>query len=147
MTVNIVASFKRTGIQPFDRTVIKLPGQQANDKEKEYITEKVAFVPFFSSSVNHQHVDRQIPDQDPDHTSDLSINTVNSQICQMPLSEVPKPYTESELALFQTRYENGYNLSHDKRYNSWLRENHPQVTILAQPQTAASQLLPPPPTA
>ena len=31
-----------------------------------------------------------------------------------------------ELELFQCRYENGYNLKTDKRYNQWLKVHHPQ---------------------
>jgi hypothetical protein len=31
------------------------------------------------------------------------------------------PFTEEEIKLFETRFENGYDLRTDERYNAWLR--------------------------
>lgn len=31
------------------------------------------------------------------------------------------PFTEKELQLFETRFENGYDLTTDDRYNAWLK--------------------------
>ena len=53
------------------------------------------------------------------------------------------PYTESDLPLFETRFENGHDPTHDKRYNSWLCENDPETAILAQPQIVLSQVTTP----
>ena len=35
------------------------------------------------------------------------------------------PFTEEEIKLFETRFENGYDLTTDERYNAWLRAKHP----------------------
>jgi len=35
-------------------------------------------------------------------------------------------FSEEEEAKFATRFENGYDLLHDKRYNQWLSECHPK---------------------
>lgn len=35
-------------------------------------------------------------------------------------------FTEEQLALFEHRYENGYNLYIDEDYVSWLQHNHPE---------------------
>ena len=36
------------------------------------------------------------------------------------------PFSVEELVMFNTRYENGYDLSTDSRYNEWLAQYHPQ---------------------
>ena len=35
-------------------------------------------------------------------------------------------FTMEEIELFQTRYENGYDISTDSRYNDWLAKYHPE---------------------
>ena len=34
-------------------------------------------------------------------------------------------FSEAELKRFSIRYENGYNIKSDERYNAWLRRYHP----------------------
>ena len=36
-----------------------------------------------------------------------------------------KSFTEEECQRFKKRWENGYDLKHDERYNSWVRIHHP----------------------
>ena len=39
---------------------------------------------------------------------------------------VETEFTAEELKLFERRFENGYDLTTDKRYNLWLKNNHPE---------------------
>ena len=41
-------------------------------------------------------------------------------------------YTEDEELLFQRRYEEGYDLTTDERYNQWLKFNHPNSALASQ---------------
>ena len=38
-------------------------------------------------------------------------------------------YTEDDELLFQRRYEEGYDLTTDERYNQWLKFNHPNSAL------------------
>ena len=49
-------------------------------------------------------------------------------------------FTEEEERLFQRRYENGYNLKHDQRFNEWISLNYPydsseDVPVIQKPQS------------
>lgn len=35
-------------------------------------------------------------------------------------------FTEEEQRLFENRFENGYDLQTDERYNAWLKVHHPE---------------------
>ena len=35
-------------------------------------------------------------------------------------------FTEDQVTLFERRYDNGYNLYHDKMYVAWLQQEHPE---------------------
>ena len=37
-------------------------------------------------------------------------------------------FTPKEIELFTTRFDNGYDLKHDTRYNLWLKINHPHCS-------------------
>jgi len=47
------------------------------------------------------------------------------------------------LKLFQRRYENGYNLNHDKRYNAWVHVAHPEpINLLLPPGRCSTPISP-----
>ena len=54
-------------------------------------------------------------------------------------------FTEKEISLFETRYENGHDVPGDDRYRQWLSRTHPENTVWIQPlgcgSTAVSQFL------
>ena len=72
------------------------------------------------------------------HTTSNPIMELKIQTQQ---TRITDSYTESELALFQTRYENGYDLLHDDRYNTWVQEAHPDKTVIAQARQATTSLI------
>ena len=43
-------------------------------------------------------------------------------------AEQPPSFSSEELKKFQTRFDNGYNLQHDERYNLWLKHFHGSST-------------------
>lgn len=54
-----------------------------------------------------------------------------------PISQVPRPrFSESEMIKFRTRYENGYDILTDTRYNEWLATYYPtEVSGIASAHT------------
>lgn len=38
-------------------------------------------------------------------------------------------FSKQEISKFATRYDNGYDLTSDERYNAWLKEYHPEDYI------------------
>ena len=96
---NIASGFRATGICPFNRSAIKIPGvDNVSDEESPILkATRLAYVPFISPAHPRK----------PDN------------------GEVEKPFTDEEELRFQIRYENGYDLTIDKRYNRWLQMNHP----------------------
>ena len=41
-------------------------------------------------------------------------------------------FSEAELKRFSIRYENGYDIKLDERYNTWLRRYHPKEKLTGQ---------------
>ena len=37
-------------------------------------------------------------------------------------------FTTKEIQLFEKRYDHGYDLKHDRRYNLWIKCYHPEKT-------------------
>ena len=102
----IVAGFRKVGVCPFNRTAIQAVSldewsagvDPTQDVEEDYQNE----------DSNEQTADSAIEDQ-------IGENLVLS-----------RPFTELEEELFQTRYENGYDLFIDPNYVSWLQLHHPE---------------------
>ena len=51
-------------------------------------------------------------------------------------------FTESEDRLFKERFENGYDLTSDSRYNAWVELNHPQSAVLSKRQVDTNEPAP-----
>ena len=81
---------------PFNRAAVKL----AMDKKGNNPCSSVAFIPFCSPSTNRQ--------------TDVQANVTKFD------------FTEIELQCFQCRYEEGYNILGDTRYEKWLSALHPE---------------------
>ena len=41
-------------------------------------------------------------------------------------------FTEDEIQRFELRWDNGYDLKHDQRYNKWLEIHHPDYLLLSK---------------
>ena len=75
---------------------------------------------------------------------------MHSPISRSRSKPVADGFTEEEISLFEGRFEDGYDLTHDARYNRWLSQYHPESTVRPLPlsSSAVSSFLnyPPPPT-
>ena len=96
---NVIAGFRTTGIFPFNKSAL-LPAPESQTPSKFNPKSlckgtKLKFIPVYNSPV---------------------------QSNPMPPSSPPLyNFTEEEVALFTQRYEEGYDITHDKRYNYWLK--------------------------
>ena len=62
--------------------------------------------------------------QNEDSNEQTVDNAIEGQIGEN--LDLSRPFTELEEELFQTRYENGYDLFIDPNYVSWLQLHHPE---------------------
>ena len=103
MTIsNILGGFRVTGVYPVNRNVVKIPAEPS----KPSLTEStgLAYIPLCSPARTPAHARRY---------GDTN-------------------FTSVELEKFQMRYENGYDLKDDIRYNRWLQMYHPDADSLTQ---------------
>ena len=104
---NVISGFRATGICPFNRNAIKVPGLEEEREDADSLSEKtgLAYIPLFSPAPKCQL----------------------SRVISPPLSSSPISFcfTEEEIERFQVRWENGYDLKHYQRYNQWLEVYHP----------------------
>ena len=110
---NLLASFKMTGIQPFNKLANALPGECNTTSDEKQSTERkqVSYLLFFAENPMTDQGNVSSHSQVDPHTTSHPIMELKSQTQQ---TRITDSYTESKLALFQTRYENGY----DDRYNT-----------------------------
>ena len=106
---NITAGFRTTGIYPFNRyAIIPAPSPASKFDPKSLCTgTKIKFLPLYSPSYKS-------------HPSG------NVQLASPQLVAAPISFSEEEISLFSRRYEEGYDLTHDQRYNLWLKQYHPK---------------------
>ena len=94
---NVIAGFLTTGIFPFNRNALSVSGSETPSKfNPKSLCEgtKLKFIPVYSPAQS-----KSMP----------------------PSSSLLYDFTEEEVALFTKRYEEGYDLTHDKRYNYWVQ--------------------------
>lgn len=98
-TGNIISGFRSTGVFPFDRTAIHVPGLEKENKDTDSlaISSGLAYIPLYSPAPQRRSVEK------------------NDQ------------FTEADLRKFQERYENQYDVTHDPLYNKWLSIHHPEA--------------------
>ena len=95
---NITSGFKVTGVYPVNRDAVHVPGCSGSQLSLSEAT-GLAYIPLYSPAKRSR-----------------------------PLAGSPSipVFSEKELCLFQTRFENGYDIDSDDRYNRWLRMYHPE---------------------
>ena len=103
----IAAGFRKVGVCPYDRTAIKVVSLD-NCRAGVDTTQDAD--------------EEQLSHQDEDCSEQLAV------LLKMKLvrSLISRPFSELEEELFQTRYENGYDLFIDPNYVSWLQLHHPE---------------------
>ena len=100
--LTVKASFKATGVYPFNRYAIDITGE-VDDKpivtpiEKLAKRKEIKYIPFYTSPYLEKEIRSQSPEVD---------------------------FSNEEMDLLAKRYEEGYDLF-DGRYNLWLQKYHP----------------------
>ena len=98
---NIMSGFRCTGICPFDRSAIKVPGGEMSSDDEGVVDlgEKTGlkYIPLFSPAPKRK-------ERQPSSPTFPSLS-----------------FTEEENSRFQLRWENGY----DQQYNDWVKIHHP----------------------
>ena len=107
---NIAAGFRVTGIYPVNRNALSPIKEKADSLTKET---GLSFIPLYSPS-SRRPLSPALSYHD---LSDIA-ESVNHD-------PDDDSFTVEETTLFQTRYENGYDISGDERYEQWLSKYHP----------------------
>ena len=112
---NIVSGFRATGAFPVDRRAIVLPGERVwpsgTPTTRLAKRKGINYMPFYSPSCEHRQK-----------------------------SQESAKFTEEEDKKFRSRYEEGYDLDSDMRYNLWLEINHPSSRVqlfTSSPETSS----------
>ena len=92
---------------------------------------KVAIYPFDAKAINPLTSPQVTASEEEHSPSDTATqqkgDKLNESVCSsngINLKDSNISFTEDQVSLFQQRYDNGYNLYHDKMYVSWLRQEH-----------------------
>ena len=114
---NIIGGFKTTGVFPLNREAIlpkSLQSEQVNALTPTLPKDTgIKFLPLHSPfpSQKRRLMDRQLIDDE------VTMSPAVSHDCLK--------FTVEELALFERRFQEGYDIVDDSRYNAWLQKFHP----------------------
>ena len=103
MTIpNAMAAFHTTGIYPFNRSAIQVMDNTppVNDQRSLCAKTGLAFIPLYSPARSERS----------ERSEHLTKRHTETQ------------FTEDEIARFTLRYEEGYDIASDDRYNTWLAQ-------------------------
>lgn len=109
---NIISSFRMTGVFPPNRRAIPIPGYGESAKASLTPTAQVAkakgirYLPLYTPSKS----DNSPPFHTPSRSDKSSKNDLS--------------FTDKELQLFSRRFDEGYDMTTDERYNEWMRVYH-----------------------
>ena len=117
---NFVSGFRATGAFPVDRRAIVLPGERVwpsgTPTTRLAKRKGINYMPFYSPSCEHRQK-----------------------------SQERAKFTEEEDKKFRSRYEEGYELDSDMRYNLWLEINHPSSRVqlfMSSPEISSPKDMP-----
>ena len=111
---NIMGGFKTTGIFPLSREVL-LPPIPSHDNLLSKRTAGLPFIPLVSPARRLVRESTRVPDT-PSSTESCEEETLGPNT---------DAFTAEEEAIFQKRFEEGYDIQTDSRYNQWLNMHHP----------------------
>ena len=113
----VVSGFHSTGVCPFDRHAIKLPNvdEEEEEEDSDDLSEEtgVPYIPLFSPAPKKRQSQVTSPPS--------------------PLSSMYSPagivFTQDEMEHFKLRWDSGYHLKRDQRYNQWVKIYHPDHSM------------------
>ena len=111
---NVIAGFKATGVFPLDRSAIHIPGEEYECDSPIAAGKSITYLPLYS----------------PAPSCRRSVFTSLSPAAEDATSEIFSP---EELRKFECRFEEGFNLKRDERYNKWLKIHHPESAQKSHP--------------
>lgn len=99
----IMSGFRITGVYPFNRNAIQVVDTTPAMKNSKSLAEKngLAFIPLYSPARSKKSMPVEL-----EHSS----------------HEASPSFSEQEIAKFIRRYEEGFNITSDARYNKWLQQ-------------------------
>ena len=106
----IAASFRATGVYPFNREAIDIPEPTCDHLD----TDMISYLPLYSPA--------------PKRCTARTSASVTTQ-----------KFSKSEQELFHTRRKNGYDITTDYRYNQWLLLNQEDDKIIAEEEIKVSE--------
>ena len=121
MPVNLVAEFKTCGICPLNRNALKAVPYCSSSSNEEVIK---SFATASNGTFKHPPVQVGSGQQ----TTNESVHSKNVSIEE----EAAKHLSPEEESLHNQRFEEGYNLSVDPKYNRWLRKKHLEILLPSQ---------------
>ena len=143
---NITSSFRVTGVFPPNRKAIPIPGYSEATRSTSTPTAKVAsshgiqYLPFYTPSrpegqqrdPSPSFSDLPHPFSEVDQTQlQPSFEDEDIPLHPSPFSagkQIP-PFTSDEHKRFQRRFEEGFDIDSDERYNLWLQSFHPSSQV------------------
>ena len=102
---NLISGFAKTGIHPFNSNAISVPTLPDMEVDSEHEEEVAA------SEDGRGDLEEMMEEGAPEDNQGVKATA----------------FSPSELELFTTRYENGYDIYTDTEYVIWLAENHPDA--------------------
>ena len=96
----IMNGFTKTGIYPLDKNALTTPDSLSSSSD--------------TGDQSNETMDTEAMD------TDISLD---------PPAGTNDTFTDEQIALFQKRYEDGYDILFDKKYISWLTLNHPDSLL------------------
>ena len=108
MTMHTVTTgFRVTGVYPLERSKV-VPPSPPEKIDQLRKAKGISFMPLYSP-----HPTRTVP-------------IMHHSQCQSELA-----FSDEETILFERRFEEGYDLKGDSRYNQWLNIHHPEETLIS----------------
>ena len=98
------ASFSATGVCPFNREAIQVPEETGSTKELDIGV--ISYLPLYSPAPKRYTA------------QNAAVSSSEDELVEVPITE--SKFSPAEEAPFQTRWENGYDLTTDHRYNQWV---------------------------
>jgi len=109
---NLIAGFKSCGIYPLNRSAIVIPGKRSTTVKPSDPSPASTVEVEDSSSTEACFV--------PDGTAEDAVRHLDT---------APLQFTVEQVALFERRFEEGWDVFIDKEYIRWLKWKHPEFHI------------------
>ena len=115
---NVLAGFRKCGIYPFNRHAIPLSHDKGDDTPSTTTAAAVELSANLSTSTaSNQSISAAVEPRTPSPSGATACDINKS---------IPTSFTDEQDALFEHRFEEGYDIYSDQQYVSWLRLHHPQ---------------------